>query len=408
MNHTMAEAESTYQFGVSHADHDEEYEDYDSRSSAAEESSAEMSSFIQLDEEAERLIHEDDDPVGNIEDIKRVLSLLDQKAHLPENEKEWVQEVKGNIDGDAFQEWNEHQQHEYSDSETERVKIHDNRRFEIVTKNRNKCVNFLLTLLFHLVVVGNFIFCVYQSFNIIMEDAKFSVLLLDYTLNCLEVIPCHDAIAHFVNIFDAFSCVVVLHANTSKTATLCWVFIIASTLHTCFEVYTLLFMLRFPQKHMGQAKSHIVNHTIKQVGTFLAVVLGQLISTLVLIQRYYDLTGEGHIRARKFITQTHEGKQLNDRIVYRNESKFLQRKFVLRSCTALQIYNTVNKLQRAKAKLKKGEELDDTTFQKEVGHAVQVLKGMMKIFILIVCCKWKSFKIHLVLQKYNISKECKC
>lgn len=205
-----------------------------------------------------------------------------------------------------------------------------------------------------------------------MEDAKFDVLYLKDIYQCLKVVPSHDSVSHFVSIFHAITCVAVLHAKTLQTANLCWAFLIGTSLHSCFKVYEMLFNNRFEYDEPIRGFLHW-----RLIQLFVVLIM-QLLAVIVVLQRYYDLTARFQKRTHKFVTQTYEGRQLNDRIIYRNVSSFVQRKYVLRSCTALQIYNTVQKMQVYKKKLKKGEQVGEEVFNRDIRAAVVALKGNKK------------------------------
>lgn len=161
-----------------------------------------------------------------------------------------------------------------------------------------------------------------------------------------------------------------MHAKTLQTANLCWAFICGTTIHACFKVYELLYNDRFEMDDV--LRGFLYARMVQLV----VIVIFQILGVIIILQRYYDLTARFQKRTHKFVTETYEGRQLNDGIIYRNVSSFVQRKSVLRSATSLQIYHVVQKREKMKKLLKKGAKVDNEKFNKDVKTAVKTLKGM--------------------------------
>lgn len=53
-------------------------------------------------------------------------------------------------------------------------------------------------------------------------------------------------------------------------------------------------------------------------------------------------------RTKRFTSSIYTGRLLNEHIIFKNESNFLQKKYTLRQAQALQIYGIVQKLQHYK------------------------------------------------------------
>ncbi|CAL8086591.1 unnamed protein product [Orchesella dallaii] len=286
----------------------------------------------------------DEEDTGEIEterNAQRVIELLglSNNVKLSEKHTHALKDAQGQTFDKLFSSWSAN--HDHSDDEEERVKDFDqNHRLELLWSERKPFVNYMLSISFHVVVIANFFYCMWESFGILVEDAKFDYLYLHDVYQCLKIIPSHDSASHIVSIFHAVTCVAVLHAKTLQTANLCWAFLLGTAVHACFKVYEVIFNERFDT---GDPSEHSIN--LLRITQLLFALTMQLVAVLVILQRYYDLTARFKKRAHKFVTQTYEGRQLNDRIIYRNATSFVQRKYVLRSCTAFQIYSTVQRIQ---------------------------------------------------------------
>lgn len=318
--------------------------------------------------------------LGGETDLQQVLQLLGERKdlRLSHEQKLALQDSNLKTFEKAFSHWNSSVAKEarMEEDEEQIADYSQNRNLIKAWNERNACVNWLLTITFHIYVTMNFFYCLWKTYSIIVETAKFAELQFNDVYHCLQVVSDCHSFSHCINILHAISSVSVLHAKSRATAKLCWGFVIGCLIHSCFDVYEILYNFRFTYDDQIRPVSTFMNLDAQsQVIVASVSVLWQIPGIIAVLVRYYDLTQVFKSRANELSRQTYEGRQFNDKVIYKNVSSFVQRKYVLRSCTSFQIYNTVSKLQAAKKKLKRGEEIDEEVFEYEVNSAIKGLKG---------------------------------
>ncbi|XP_035713613.1 uncharacterized protein LOC118438027 [Folsomia candida] len=207
------------------------------------------------------------------------------------------------------------------------------------------------------------------SYAIIIEHAKFDRLYLNDDFNCLERVISGDSVNHFFNIIHACTCVAVLFTDQLETASLCWAFVLAQICHACCDTFQFLYNVRFPSEDKTV-------DTFESVALFMLYIAYLLLSTLIVIHRYYDMTNILQKRTQRFTSSIYSGRLLNEHIIYKNESKFLQKKYTLRQAQALQIYGIVQKIQHFKNRGIKPNPLD---IQNDVKLACDMLKNLKNL-----------------------------
>lgn len=122
-------------------------------------------SHLHVDKDKDELLDAKEELVQTDDDVRRVLSLLEQqrKLHLSDKQLQALREARLQGEEHLFAGWNDHQHKNYSDDEEERVKDFDqNHRLEVLWNERPKWVNYLLAFAFHLVVLVNFLYCLWE------------------------------------------------------------------------------------------------------------------------------------------------------------------------------------------------------------------------------------------------------
>lgn len=170
---------------------------------------------------------------------------------------------------------------------------------------------------------------------------------------------------HLFNIIHACTCVAVLFTEHLNTANVCWTYVVATLCHASCDTFQYMYNIRFPIESENVDSS-------ETIGLFILYLSFMLLSTLIVIQRYYDMTNILQTRTTRFTASLYTGRLLNEHIIYKNESSFLQKKYTLRQAQSLQIYGIVQKLEHYK---QRGLEPDPTDIQDDVNEAIETLKG---------------------------------
>lgn len=98
-------------------------------------------------------------------DIIRVVKLIDDQPELrlTDEQREMLQDAKIPVFDDYFSIWNEQIQANHSEDEEERVNDFDeNHRLQKVWHERSPWTNWILAISFHLFVLVNFSFCLWE------------------------------------------------------------------------------------------------------------------------------------------------------------------------------------------------------------------------------------------------------
>lgn len=153
-----------------------------------------------------------------------------------------------------------------------------------------------------------------------------------------------------------------------KRSSLCWAFVTATIVHGCSETFHFLWDIRFPYKN-DQKDMYMT------VGLFIGFIAFVILSCLVVIYRFYDMSDILHKRAFNAAASIYTGRLLNEHVIYKNETDFLKKKYVLRQAQAIQIYGVVQQVEFYK---QQGIEPNMDVINQEVKASCQMLKGEMR------------------------------
>lgn len=212
-----------------------------------------------------------------------------------------------------------------------------------------------------------------------MQNAKLQTYHLQGVFNCMEIVQNANAVQFLVEIFHALMSACVLFADTRANACLCMGFVFAQGVHTVYKGFQFFMHVRFlngwEELSMGT--------------TFLIILVADVVASIVVMQRFYDLTDRIRTRAKFVAANVDKGGSMNDEIIYQNQSPFLQRKYILRQAVASQVFRVIQKIERY---TEKGIKPDYISIYRELHAAKQALKGLHRIIKMYgKICKLKHY-----------------
>ncbi|ODN03708.1 Mitochondrial intermediate peptidase [Orchesella cincta] len=208
-------------------------------------------------------------------------------------------------------------------------------RLQRLAESRPRWIVYFLEISFHVMVFANFFLSWYDSSMLLVEDAKMGLWLLEDDFNCLEIVSNVDWVDHMVNIFHALLSCSVLYVHNKNSAPLCLAWVFSQAAHMIFKIFQAFYNEKFEKEAYAD---------LSRFYGLIRIILFDIIGAVLLLHKYYDLTDLFKTRARYFGTTDTSERSINDRIIYRNDSAYLQRKTILREATTAQTYAIIKKI----------------------------------------------------------------
>ncbi|CAL8142209.1 unnamed protein product [Orchesella dallaii] len=221
---------------------------------------------------------------------------------------------------------------------------------------------YFLEISFHVMVFANFFMSWYESSLLLLEDAKMTMWILEDDFNCLEIVSNVDYVDHMVNIMHALLSCSVLYVHNKNSAPLCLAYVFSQASHMVYKIFQFFYNEKFEKEAYSD---------LSRFHGLIRIILFDIIGTLLLLHKYYDLTDRFKARARYFGTTDTSERSINDRIIYRNDSSYLQRKTILREATTAQTYAIIKKIGKHQ---KQGIPVEPTSLKREIDAARMALE----------------------------------
>jgi len=119
-------------------------------------------------EYVDKYVSDEDSDDGELEterNAQKIIALLSNANNVRLNEKQThaLKDAQEQTFDKIFSSWSTN--HDHSDDEEERVKDFDqNHRLELLWSERKPFVNYMLSLSFHVVVIANFFYCMWERY----------------------------------------------------------------------------------------------------------------------------------------------------------------------------------------------------------------------------------------------------